>query len=290
MRLYTIKIDGQSVPAVEKDGILYRFCDMGLPFESLNDLIINGGEDGLEKIRASLDSLNGVQGFSPDSVTICSPIEVPGQDIVCIGVNYNEHIMETTHVEDFQNNEATVYFAKRASLISGTGAPIPEYDFVDRLDYEAELAVITGRDIKGYSRKSDPSPVFGYSVFNDVTARNLQARHKQWYVGKSQDGYSIMGPCIVTADEIEDVQNLNICCRVNGETRQSSNTKFMIQPVLNALEELSAGMTLKAGTILATGTPGGVALGMKNPKYLKKGDVVECEIEKIGMIQNRVGC
>ena len=288
MRLYTMKDSAGSFPAVEKEGRLYRLSDLGYPCRDMNDFIKTVGTARLNEFREAVSALPETEGLPLADAILCSPIETPLQDVICLGVNYDEHIRETVHVADFQDNAATVYFSKRASLISGTGMPIPAYEFVDSLDYEVELAVIIGRDIRDYSRENDPSPIFGYSVFNDVSARNLQFRHKQWYRGKSLDGHTIMGPCIVTADEIGDVQNLNICCRVNNEVRQSSNTKYMIQPVMAAIEELSAGMTLKAGTIIATGTPGGVALGMKPPKYLKAGDLVECEIEKIGVIANVV--
>lgn len=125
-------------------------------------------------------------------------------------------------------------------------------------------------------------------MINDVSARNLQTRHKQWYRGKSLDGFTPMGPCIVTADEIADVQNLDIRCYVNGQLRQSSNTKYMIQTVAGAIAELSQGMTLQAGTIIATGTPAGVGMGMQPPTFLRSGDTVVCEIENIGRLENTV--
>lgn len=203
-------------------------------------------------------------------------------------MNYKEHIDETTHVENFQNKEAAVYFSKRVSRASGCGDMIPAYPFVDSLDYEAELGVIIGKDIKDCSREEACDAVFGYTVINDVSARNLQFRHKQWFRGKSLDGYTPIGPCIVTADDIENVQSLNITCKVNGEMRQNSNTSLMIMPVIDAVVELSQGMTLEAGTVIATGTPGGVALGMKPPVYLKSGDMIECEIEGIGKLINFV--
>jgi 2-keto-4-pentenoate hydratase/2-oxohepta-3-ene-1,7-dioic acid hydratase in catechol pathway len=129
--------------------------------------------------------------------------------------------------------------------------------------------------------------ILGYMIINDVSARNLQFKHQQWYRGKSLDGYTPMGPCIVTKDEIGDPHDLEICCYVNDEKRQDSNTKYMITTVEEAISELSQGMTLKAGTIIATGTPGGVAMGMKPPVYLKKGDVIRCEIKGIGSLVNR---
>ena len=131
--------------------------------------------------------------------------------------------------------------------------------------------------------------ILGYTIINDVSARNIQLKHQQWYRGKSLDGYTPMGPCIVTADEIEDAHDLNLSCHVNDEKRQESNTKYMITSVEEAISELSQGMTLKAGSIIATGTPGGVAMGMKPPVFLKKGDVVRCSIDKIGSLVNTVG-
>ena len=295
MRLYTIGVSGKKLAALELcDGKLYPVTDLGFPYNTMLELIRCGREEDLAKLRdlAASEAVPGElegKGFDKAAVVICSPIPEPDQDIVCLGLNYNEHILETTHVEDFREKEATVYFAKRAARISGPSDIIPAYSFVDTLDYEVELAVILGRTIKNYRKEEGDGCIFGYAVFNDVSARTLQFRHKQWYVGKSLDGYSVMGPCIVTADEIGDPQDLAIKCYVNDELRQSSNTRYMIQPVLDAIEEFSQGITMKAGTIIATGTPGGVAVGMENPKYLQSGDTVRCEIEKIGAICNRVG-
>ena len=159
---------------------------------------------------------------------------------------------------------------------------------MDSLDYEVELGVILGKDVKNVSPKEALDAVFGYTIINDVSARNVQTRHKQWYLGKSLDGFTPIGPCIVTADEITDPQNLDIKCYVNGELRQNSNTKYMMQTVAGAISELSQGMTLLAGTIIATGTPSGVGMGMEPPCFLKKGDVVTCEIESIGVLENTV--
>ena len=145
-----------------------------------------------------------------------------------------------------------------------------------------------GKDAKGVTKEEARDYVFGYTIINDISARNLQTRHKQWYMGKSLDGFTPMGPCIVTADEIGDEQSLDISSRVNGELRQSSNTRYMIQTVAGAIAELSQGMTLEAGTIIATGTPAGVGMGMTPPTFLKHGDKVVCEIEKIGRLENEI--
>lgn len=159
---------------------------------------------------------------------------------------------------------------------------------MDSLDYEAELGVILKKDTKAIKPEEADDYIFGYTIVNDISARNLQTRHKQWYIGKSLDGFTPMGPCIVTADEIGDAGDLNISCTVNGELRQNSNTRYMIQTVAGAISELSQGITLQSGTIIATGTPAGVGMGMKPPKFLKHGDVVVCEIEKIGKLGNTI--
>ena len=288
MRLYTIETGRETVLAVEgARGRLYPLTSSGFPWREMKELIRSAGEEDLAALRDLSRREDAPGSLSLEEVRVLSPIVRPQGDIICLGVNYLEHIRETAFVEDFEHREATVYFAKRAAVLSGPGAGIPSYPFVDSLDYEVELAAVLGRTL-GPGDPVDEGCIFGYSVFNDVSARNLQFAHKQWFRGKSLDGYSILGPCIVTADEIGDAQNLEIRCRVNGEVRQHSNTRLMMRSVLGAVRELSAGMTLEAGTLIATGTPGGVALGMNPPRYLQSGDVVECWIEKIGALTNTV--
>lgn len=288
MKLYMIKDKTEEALCFEHtDGRLYKLSELGLAHSDMNELIENTDLTQLKAVAESFETANAAS-FSLSDVKLLSPIQ-PKRDVICLGVNYKEHIDETTHVEDFQHKEAAVYFSKRVSHASGSGDMIPNYDFVDSLDYEAELGVIIGRTVKNCSLEEAQSAIFGYTVINDVSARNLQFKHKQWFRGKSLDGYTPIGPCIVTADEINDVQSLSITCKVNGELRQNSNTRLMIQPVIDAIVELSQGLTLEAGTVIATGTPGGVALGMKPPIYLKSGDAVECEIERIGRLVNTVG-
>ena len=159
---------------------------------------------------------------------------------------------------------------------------------MDSLDYEVELAVIIGKDAKNVRREDAYNYVFGYTILNDVSARNLQTRHKQWYFGKSLDGFTPIGPCIVTADEFENPPVLAIKSYVNGELRQNSSTELLLFDIAHIISELSQGMTLKAGTIIATGTPAGVGMGFEPPNFLKSGDTVTCEIEKIGTLTNRI--
>ena len=240
-----------------------------------------------KKLQTALQDADEA-GLDEKEYKILAPIPVPMQDVICLGVNYNEHIAETADVIDFTKKADTVYFSKRVNRSNDPDGIIPNYDFVDSLDYEVELGVILKKDAFKVSAYEVKDYIFGYTVINDVSARNIQLKHQQWYRGKSFDGYTPMGPYIVTSDEIENVHNLQIECFVNGEKRQSSNTACMITTVEEAVSELSQGMTLKAGTIIATGTPGGVGMGFNPPKFLKSGDVIKCVIEDIGELVNTV--
>ena len=306
MRLYTVECDGREYPAVTgRDGEMYRLDLLGIQVKDMNELIVRF--DSLkEEIRQKTDELytdvsaagnvacaanekGPAAACEPGAYRILAPVPVPMQDVVCLGVNYKSHMGDMTQGLNFTKKQDTIYFGKRVNRANDPGGRIPVYDFVDSLDYEVELGVVLGRDAFRVSKEEALSYVMGYTIINDVSARNVQRRHQQWYLGKSLDGYTPMGPCIVTADEIGDIHDLDISCYVNDEKRQSSNTSYMITTVEEAIAELSQGMTLKAGTIIATGTPGGVAMGMNPPKFLKEGDVVRCEISGIGQLVNTVG-
>ena len=294
MRLYTALISGQEKLMVGfgEDQTVYLLDDLGMNFKDMNDLICNMTTEQRQSLYEMPAEGINEKAYAVDDLMLLAPIVRPRQDVICLGINYDEHAKEAGDysAEAFGGERPyTIYFSKRVSRTTGPKESIPSYEgLVDSLDYESELGVVLGKDIKTVSKEEALSSVFGYTVINDVSARNLQTRHKQWYMGKSLDGFTPMGPCIVTADEIENVQDLNIRSLVNGELRQNSNTKYMIQTVAGAISELSQGMTLQAGTIIATGTPAGVGMGMKPPCFLKKGDVVVCEIEKIGKIENLV--
>jgi 2-keto-4-pentenoate hydratase/2-oxohepta-3-ene-1,7-dioic acid hydratase in catechol pathway len=279
VKLYTVLFKGKERPAIEKDGALYEV----IGFKDMNDLI-EGFAPGSE------DSLS--LGAAISDYTLLSPIVHPRQDIMCLGINYSDHAEEAGKFskEAFGGERPyTIYFAKRCSEAIGPGALIPSYPgYVDSLDYEVELGVVLGKDAKNVKPAEALKYVFGYTVFNDISARNLQTRHKQWYVGKSLDGFTAMGPCIVTPDELGDIYALGIRCFVNGELRQNSITSRMIQTIEGAIAELSQGITLKAGTVIAMGTPSGVGMGMDPPTFLKPGDVVRCEIDGIGVLENTV--
>ena len=294
MKLYTLLYKGKEEIAVSfTDGnVAYLLKKLGFDFASMNDLICNMTDEQWEKLRvlSMKDHLNAEVLLN--ECKILAPIPMPRQDIICLGINYGDHAIEAGKFcnEAFsKDREDTIYFSKRVNRAVATGEAIPRYEgLVDSLDYEVELGVIIGKDVKNVSPEEALNYVLGYTIINDVSARNLQTRHKQWYRGKSLDGFTPMGPCILTADSVTDPQNLEIKCSVNGEIRQCSNTKFMMQTVAGAISELSQGMTLLAGTIIATGTPAGVGMGMEPPCFLQKGDVGTGEIKKIGILKKTV--
>ncbi|MCR4732601.1 MAG: fumarylacetoacetate hydrolase family protein [Lachnospiraceae bacterium] len=287
MRLYTIEIDKKEYVAVlNQRGQLVTMDSLGIDIRDMKELIRTYSQVK-ESIARGLREETG-HALAMEDCHILAPIPVPDQDVICLGVNYKEHVDETADVVDFTDQAATVYFSKRVNRATPPEGEIPFYDFVDSLDYEVELGVILGHDAYRVSSEKASDHIFGYTIINDVSARNVQLRHQQWYLGKSLDGYTPMGPCIVTADELKKVDDLTIECFVNGEKRQSSNTSLMITSVQEAIAELSQGMTLRAGTILATGTPGGVGMGMNPPGFLKEGDRVCCRIEGIGELKNLV--
>ena len=231
--------------------------------------------------------------FPVAGLKLCAPIPRPLQDIVCLGINYDEHAKEAGGFskEAFGGERPyTIYFSKRVSRAVPDGGFIEAHtDLVQKLDYECELAVVLGKDARDVPAGQTKDYVFGYTILNDVSARDVQTAHKQWYFGKSLDGFTPIGPCIVTADEFDTYPpKLGIRSFVNGEKRQDSNTGLQIFDIDHVIHELSQGMTLKAGTIIATGTPAGVGMGMDPPQFLKPGDTVRCEIDGIGSLTNTV--
>ena len=301
MRFYTAVINDKEELLVgfEQGARAYRHSLLArlmpkLAFADMNALVMGWNEEvkaALASLAANEDVLSGA-AVNVDELQLCAPIVHPRQDVVCLGINYDAHAQEAGRFSDEAfggERPYTIYFSKRVSRATATKELVPSYKgLVDSLDYECELGVVLGKDCKGVTKEEAKQYIFGYTIINDISARNLQTRHKQWYLGKSLDGFTPMGPCIVTADEIGDEQSLEISCTVNGELRQSSNTKYMIQTVCGAISELSQGMTLQAGTIIATGTPAGVGMGMQPPQFLQTGDVVECRIAKIGVLTNTI--
>jgi len=227
----------------------------------------------------------------PTQIRWHAPIRRPRKNIICLGLNYLSHVHESSHARGREAKipDVPVFFTKAPTTVNGPFDPIPwERRATDQLDYEAELGVVIGTGGKNIDRARSLHHVFGYTVINDVSARDLQLKHRQWFKGKSLDGSCPMGPVVVTPDEFGDPHAKRIALRVNGVTKQNSTTANMIFPVDVIIESLSRGLTLEAGDVIATGTPEGVGLGRTPPEYLADGDEVETEIEGIGTMRNRV--
>ena len=287
MKLVTYRENGaEKVGALTKDGA--AIVPLSVP--DMNTLIETMPLSALSSaVTAAEDS--GVSVALAD-VELLSPIPRPRQDVLCLGMNYKAHAAEAAQYDAgafTKEKPVAVYFSKRVSEAVAPGGAIQSHrELVERLDYEVELAVILGKTAKHVKAAEAGDYIFGYTILNDVSARDVQAGHKQWYFGKSLDGFTPMGPCIVTADEIAFPPALAISSSVNGELRQSSNTSLFLNSIQEVLEELTAAMTLLPGTIIATGTPAGVGMGFDPPKFLKPGDVVTCAIEGIGTLTNPV--
>ncbi len=280
MRYYTLRHKDVAHVAASQDE---KRAYILRAYMTMNTLLLKGHDGTIPGLSEAVDL------ESPD-VTLLSPIPHPRQDVICLGINYSEHAKEAESFdkEAFSKDRPDpIFFSKRVSYSQGTGDVIPMHeDICDSLDYEAELGVVIGRQASKVRAEDALDYIFGYTVINDVSARNLQTRHKQWYFGKSLDGFTPMGPCIVSKDEFDGIPALPIKTYVNGELRQSSNTANLITGIPEIIEILSSGMTLEPGTVIATGTPSGVAMGMDPPSFLKDGDEVVCEIEGIGRLVN----
>lgn len=276
---------------ISKDGSrVIPAAALGLDYKDMNDLI-ERATDSEWAVMFKAQSEAGI-GLNIGEVKLNAPIMYPRQDVICLGVNYREHAEEAAAYEKEAFDlkaQYPVYFSKRVNRAAADKEAVPAYEgLVSSLDYEVELAVIIGREAKNVKKGESLTYIFGYTILNDMSARDLQTRHKQWYFGKSLDGFTPMGPWIVTADEIPYPPKLSIQSYVNGELRQSSNTSQLIFNIDDVICELSRGMTLRPGTIISMGTPEGVGMGFNPPKFLKPGDVVECVVEKIGTLRNNI--
>lgn len=293
MKLVTYCIEG-----TEKIGILnalengiYPIEALGFNFKNMLELIDNITTYDKKMLREKIN-YESIDALPLTQVKLLAPIPRPSQDLICLGGNYSEHNNEAAKFVDdayLKDPEPTIYFSKRVNEAVAPGDYIESHsDIVKDLDYEAELAVVIGKKARNVKAEDAEKYIFGYTIVNDVSARTIQLRHKQWYFGKSLDGFTPMGPSIVTADEFAFPPRLKLQCKVNGELRQNSNTDRMICTIPQVIEELSKGITLLPGTIIITGTPSGVGLALNPPKLLKAGDIVECIIEKIGNLSNEI--
>ena len=286
MKLVTYRLSGaEHVGALTADGKGV----LPLPAADMNTLIETMTLADLRSAAAAAER-GGAVPLS--DVELLAPIPRPRQDVVCLGMNYRDHAEESARysADAFtKSSTAAVYFSKRVSEAGKPDGVIPRHaGLTDRLDYEAELAVVLGKAARDVKAVDAADCIFGYTVLNDVSARDLQTGHKQWYFGKSLDDFTPIGPWIVTKDEFKNPPALPIRSYVNGELRQDSNTELMINGIEKVICELTQGMTLQAGTIIAMGTPAGVGMGFEPPRFLNSGDVVTCEIEGIGTMTNKI--
>src|SRR5215469_8174502 len=273
-----------------------------IPHEQMLDLLEHYGQ-GMRELNAILEKV-GERHFSEvktfteigavhnlSDIQLAAPIPRPRKNLMCLGWNYAEHAKETAFIrgQETKGPEYPVFFTKAPTTVNSPyGNIVIDPQVSVEIDWEVELAVIIGNGGKNIAEEDAMSHVFGYTALNDVTARDLQSRHKQFFKGKSIDGYCPMGPWIVTADEIKDPQNLEVKLRVNDITKQDGNTSMMIFPIRTIIAVLSKGMTLEPGDIIATGTPSGVGFTRNPPEFLKPGDVMETEVEAIGVMRNVV--
>jgi 2-keto-4-pentenoate hydratase/2-oxohepta-3-ene-1,7-dioic acid hydratase in catechol pathway len=268
------------------EGIIRPLRDGALAFSGDMSTLVESYE-GL-----SVDLVSRGPTLKLSEVQLLAPILTPRRNVFCVGKNYQEHAKEFSQsgfdASSAELPEVPIIFTKSSGSVIGPLANISSHsELTQGLDYEAELGVVIGRSGRAISRDSALSHVWGYTIINDVTARDLQRRHQQWFIGKSLDTFCPMGPWVVTADEI-DPQRLDISCKVNEELRQHASTGDMIFDVATLIEVISKGITLQSADIIATGTPAGVGAGFKPPRFLKRDDVVSITIEKIGTLTNRV--
>ncbi|KXG78647.1 fumarylacetoacetate hydrolase family protein [Thermotalea metallivorans] len=260
--------------------------------ETMLELIESFTEEMQEKLFSMIASGSmDYEGIDRKNAKICAPIPYPRRDVFCLGKNYLDHAKEVGTVlgDEDEIPKAPIYFSKVAFPAIGDGDFIDSHPgIVEKLDYEAELAVVIGKEGKNIPLEAAEAYIFGYTILNDISERRLQKLHGQWHKGKSLDTFCPMGPYLVHKSVIPFPVELNITCHVNDELRQNSNTRYLIFDIPYIIHDLSKGITLKPGDIIATGTPAGVGMGFWPFKFLNRGDVVKCSIEKIGTLTNIV--
>ena len=269
----------------------YRYEEIAHAFVPANtDELYQGGKESLQLAESAIEFVLENPDYFPKKaihnrrdVKIEAPVRRPGK-IICVGHNFRKHIQEMGR--DLPSHP--VIFAKFANTILGPQDDIPFYPISDQLDYEAEFTFVMGKQAINVSEEDARDYIAGYTITNDVTYRDIQRRTLQWLQGKTVDGTAPMGPYLVTADEISDPSGLAMVLKVNGEVRQSTNTEDFVFSVPKLVSFLSGLMTLEPGDVVLTGTPGGVGVAMEPPQFLRDGDVVTIEVDKIGILENKV--
>ena len=259
------------------------------PGDMINFIELLGSLD-IGSFNEIINSWNN-ETINLSDVKILAPIPYPKRNVICLGKNYTEHAMEIKAIKNINSDipDKPIYFSKIAYPAIGQGEYINSHkDIVKELDYEAELAIIISKNCKAVNKEDAENYIFGYTIANDISARDIQSEHIQWHKGKSLDTFCSLGPYIVHKSSIAFPPQLEIKCYVNDELRQNGNTNQLIFDIPTIISDLSKGITLFAGDIILTGTPAGVGAGFVPPKYLNSGDIVSCYIENIGELTNIV--
>ena len=262
----------------------------GEPLDDMMELIA-GGPGTWQGYRDLIPRLPSSCHVPLSQVHLLAPIPRPHKNILCLGLNYADHVAESSAARGraIATPDHMMIFTKAVTSVTGPNEDIPHDDAVtNQLDWEVELAVVIGVPGRRIPKERAMHHVFGYTVVNDLSARDLQFRHKQYFLGKSLDHACPMGPWIVSADDIPDPQGLDLRCWVNGHLKQQGNTRQQIFSIADIITTLSLGMTLEAGDVIATGTPAGVGFARMPPEFLQPGDLVECEVAGIGRLRNRI--
>ena len=296
MKLLMFRDGGAPRLGVGRDGATDEIIDVGAAVNGSGDAVpatilgvIDAGEEGLERLRVLASSAPSSAVRKIADLALLPPFDPPRGNVLAIGRNYQKHAEEGARALNTEVGPPTI-FTKAITTITAPYADIRIDPSVStKIDWEVELAVVIGRRGANIKREDALSHIFGYTVLNDVTARDIQnGWGGQWFKGKSLDGSCPIGPWVLTRDEVADVQSLHLQLRINGEVKQDANSRDMIYPVDAIIEWLSVGMTLLPGMLIATGTPEGVGFARTPPEYLQPGDVMESEIDGIGKLRNTV--
>ena len=292
MKFSTIYENGQAVAGLIHQETFYSLQAIKQTSEVFQGLptslqaLIEESETWLPKLEDFMQGAENIEGKSMESLTWLAPLPRPRKNIFCVGKNYADHARE---IENGVPPENMIVFTKAPTTVNGHEQAVPLHrEVTSELDYEGELAIVIGKKGTSISRENAYDYIFGYTILNDLTARDLQSKHQQFFLGKSLDGTCPIGPWIVSKDAVPNPSDLEIETKVNGETRQHARTSLFLFPIDEIIATISKGITLEPGDIIATGTPAGVGKGFKPPRYLKNGDVIEITIESIGTLKSKI--
>jgi 2-keto-4-pentenoate hydratase/2-oxohepta-3-ene-1,7-dioic acid hydratase in catechol pathway len=290
MKFLTFERNGQPRLGVLADS--KRVIDVGAaggPADMLS--LVKGGEAALAAAKRAVEGAKADASVPVEGLKFLAPFPHPTKNVFCVGRNYAAHVAEGARVrgQQVQVPEFPEFFSKATTAVNAHEGIVPlDPKVTTKFDYEVELGVVIGKAGKNISAAQAIDHVFGFTIVNDFTARDLQRRHGQWFKGKTLDGTCPIGPVVVAKAALPNFADLAITLRVNGDTRQNDRTSSMVHKVPQIIESLSAGLTLEPGDVIATGTPSGVGFAMEPPQFLKEGDVVEAEIEGIGILRNTI--